>query len=87
MRGSVACKLLTFAFNVQVWRDSYNIRMMSRRRKFIAVAILALSLALLAWGFWPTQRETKVLPIEPANLTLPTPSSYIPGNILTGKIA
>lgn len=47
-------------------------------RTAIGVLILALSLALLAWGLWPVQRERRVLPIEPSNLTLPTPASFIP---------
>lgn len=38
--------------------------------------ILGISLALLAWGYWPAQRKIQVLPIEPSNLTLPTPISY-----------
>jgi hypothetical protein len=48
-------------------------------RTAIGVLILVLSLALLAWGLWPLQHERRVLPVEPSNLTLPTPASFIPG--------
>ncbi len=60
---------------------------MSRQRKFLALVILLVSLTLLAWGFWPVQHERKVLPIEPLNLTLPTPSSFVPGIYLPGNLA
>ena len=52
--------------------------MKRRLRTTIGVVILVLSLALLAWGLWPVQRERRVLPVEPSNLTLPTPASYWP---------
>lgn len=47
-------------------------------RTAIGVLILIFSLALLAWGLWPVQRERRVLPVEPSNLTLPTPASFSP---------
>jgi hypothetical protein len=45
-------------------------------RLLAALLLLSISLALLVWGFWPTRRETLVTPIQPSNLTLPTPSSF-----------
>ncbi len=50
--------------------------MKHKLRLLAAVLILAVSLTLLVWGFWPTRRETLVTPIQPSNLTLPTPSSF-----------
>ncbi|MGE5249205.1 MAG: hypothetical protein ACM3QS_03235 [Bacteroidota bacterium] len=47
-------------------------------RTAAAVLILVLSLALLIWGFWPASRQRLVVPVDPANLTLPTPSSFSP---------
>ncbi|MBI5295886.1 MAG: hypothetical protein HY869_10445 [Chloroflexi bacterium] len=52
--------------------------MKNKLRLLAAVLILAVSLTLLVWGFWPTRRETLVTPIQPSNLTLPTPSSFFP---------
>jgi hypothetical protein len=52
--------------------------MKSRRRAALALIVLALSLSLLVWGLWPASRERRVLPVEPSNLTLPTPSSFLP---------
>ncbi len=49
---------------------------MKRLRLFLAIIILAVSIALLVWGFWPVQRETRVQPISPSEMTLPTPQSY-----------
>jgi len=50
---------------------------MKRSLRFlIAFLILTVSLALLLWGFWPTRRETRVTPIQPSDMTLPTPSSF-----------
>jgi hypothetical protein len=45
-------------------------------RLLAALLVLTVSLTLLLWGFWPTRRETLVTPIQPSNLTLPTPSSF-----------
>jgi hypothetical protein len=43
-----------------------------------AILILSISLSLLAWAYWPAERRIQVLPIEPSNLTLPTPVSFLP---------
>jgi hypothetical protein len=42
-------------------------------RFFLALIILSVSAALLVWSFWPTERETRILNIPPAELVLPTP--------------
>jgi hypothetical protein len=52
--------------------------MRRRLRIVLGLLILAVSLSLLAWGLWPTPRETRVQPISPAGLQLPTPASFIP---------
>jgi hypothetical protein len=51
---------------------------MSRKtRILLGLLILALSLSLLIWGFLPTRRESRTLPISPSDLQLPTPSSLL----------
>ena len=51
---------------------------MSRRvRIFIGLLILLVSLSLLVWGLLPARRETRVQPILPAELQLPTPESFL----------
>jgi hypothetical protein len=49
---------------------------MKKLRLFLGIIILAASLALLAWSYWPAARETRTQPISPAELQLPTPSSF-----------
>lgn len=50
---------------------------MSRRvRIILGLLILFVSLSLLVWGFLPARRETRVQPIPPAELQLPTPASF-----------
>jgi hypothetical protein len=44
-------------------------------RIFLGIVIVILSIALLAWGFLPSRRETRTQPIPPAELQLPTPVS------------
>lgn len=52
---------------------------MSRRfRIILGVLILAISLALLFWGFAPSRREIRTQPIAPSELQLPTPESFLP---------
>jgi hypothetical protein len=41
-------------------------------RYFMAFIILAVSFILLLWSFWPQDRETRILTIPPAELSLPT---------------
>jgi hypothetical protein len=49
--------------------------MKKKLRLFLAVIILAASLSLLVWGYMPNPRETRIEPIAPAEMQLPTPSS------------
>ncbi|HSK67383.1 MAG TPA: hypothetical protein VK888_10660 [Anaerolineales bacterium] len=50
---------------------------MSRKARIVlGLLILGISLSLLVWGFWPARRETRVQPIPPAELQLPTPASF-----------
>ncbi len=51
---------------------------MRKLRLILAVIILAASLAILAWGVWPTERERHTLEVPPAEMTLPTPASFEP---------
>ncbi len=46
-------------------------------RLILALVVLAASLALLIWGFWPLLRESRVLPIPPSELQLPTPTGFL----------
>jgi hypothetical protein len=41
--------------------------------------ILVVSVTLLVWSLWPARYETRILPVEPVQMQLPTPSSFIPG--------
>ena len=50
--------------------------MARKLRLFLAITILALSLALLVWGLWPNLVETRIVPVEPGQMQLPTPVSY-----------
>jgi hypothetical protein len=50
---------------------------MSRKvRIILGLLILLVSLSLLVWGFLPARRETRIQPIPPAELQLPTPASF-----------
>jgi hypothetical protein len=50
---------------------------MSRKfRIILGLTILLISASLLVWGFLPARRETRVQPIPPAELQLPTPASF-----------
>lgn len=49
---------------------------MSRRiRILMGILILAISIALLYWGFAPSRRETRIQNISPSEMELPTPAS------------
>ncbi len=45
-------------------------------RLLLAILILALSLALLIWGLWPIIMETRIVPVDPDQMQLPTPVSF-----------
>lgn len=49
-----------------------------RLRIALGIILLILSCSLLVWGFWPALQERHVLPINPSQMTLPTPSSFVP---------
>ncbi|NWG05546.1 MAG: hypothetical protein HXY35_02540 [Chloroflexi bacterium] len=49
---------------------------MSRKtRILLGLFILILSLSLLVWALLPARHETRIQPIAPSDLQLPTPSS------------
>ncbi|MBT3188237.1 MAG: hypothetical protein HN736_02900 [Anaerolineae bacterium] len=50
---------------------------MRKIRLLLAAFILLLSLSLLIWASLPTLDESRVLPIPPTDLQLPTPSVFI----------
>jgi hypothetical protein len=54
--------------------------MTRKLRIFLGLLILLASLTLLAWSLSPLEYETRVQPIEPAQMQLPTPSSFLPGS-------
>ncbi len=60
---------------------------MRKLRLGLALIVLLISLTLLAWGFWPAARERHTLPVSPSEMTLPTPSSFIPGTVNDGQLA
>jgi hypothetical protein len=45
--------------------------MKKKIRLFLSIFILAVSIALLVWGYAPNLRETRVQPIAPAEMQLP----------------
>jgi len=51
---------------------------MRKARLTLALVLLVLSLAMLAWGLWPSVRELRILRVPPSEMTLPTPSSFVP---------
>lgn len=57
--------------------STYKVINMKPLRLSLAIILLTVSLALLIWGFWPAKRETRVQPISPSEMTLPTPQSFI----------
>lgn len=54
----------------------YNTDMARKIRLLLAILILALSLALLIWGLWPIIMETRIVPVDPDQMQLPTPVSF-----------
>ncbi|MCI0610937.1 MAG: hypothetical protein L0Z71_17990 [Anaerolineae bacterium] len=44
----------------------------------LAIIILTISISLLIWGYVPTRHETRVQPIAPSDLQLPTPEAFLP---------
>jgi hypothetical protein len=54
----------------------YNYGMAMRRtRRILGIVILLISLALLIWGFWPLAQASRIIPVPPAEMQLPTPQS------------
>ena len=56
---------------------------MSRKiRILLGLLILTISIALLIWGYAPSLYETRVQPILPSELQLPTPETFLPSGQL-----
>ena len=52
---------------------------MSRKiRILLGIIILTISISLLIWGYAPSLYETRVQPISPSELQLPTPEALLP---------
>ena len=43
----------------------------------LGLLLLAASLLVLAWANWPVERRTQTEPLNPADLTLPTPEAFL----------
>ena len=59
--------------------DGYNNGMARKVRLMLVILILIVSLILLVWGFWPNLVETRIVPVEPSQMQLPTPVSSLIG--------
>ena len=55
--------------------------MTKKIRLFLAILVLTISLALLVWGLWPNLMETRIVPVDPSQMQLPTPASYYIGGL------
>jgi hypothetical protein len=51
----------------------------TRTRRILGLILLLISLAVLLWGLWPMVETTRVLPVNPADMQLPTPEGYLWG--------
>ena len=47
--------------------------MKKKLRLFLSILILAVSIALLIWGYAPNPHETRIQPIAPTEMQLPGP--------------
>jgi hypothetical protein len=47
--------------------------MKKKIRLLLAIVILATSISLLVWGYWPSARETRIQTISSSQMQLPTP--------------
>jgi len=67
---------MEFILHYKFISDVYNTYMGKKIRIFLAIVILAISCALLIWGLWPMLMETRVVPVDPSQMQLPTPVSF-----------
>ncbi len=51
--------------------------LMRKLRLAVALIVILLSLALLAWGLWPAVYERHSIVVPPAEMSLPTPASFL----------
>ena len=58
----------------------YNPRM-RKLRLLLALVVLLISLAVLAWGLWPAAHERRTLTVPPGEMALPTPTSFEPSTV------
>jgi len=61
---------------MEVFLRVYNQNMTRKIRLVLAIIILTVSLSLLLWGIWPNLMETRILPVDPSQMQLPTPVSF-----------
>ena len=58
--------------------DDFDLGMSrTRLRQLLGLLILLISLALLLWGLWPMGTEVRTLPVQPVDLSLPTPVGWL----------
>jgi hypothetical protein len=46
-------------------------------RRIIGILLVLISLAILIWGVWPFADLTRSTPVQPADMQLPTPESFL----------
>jgi hypothetical protein len=46
-----------------------------RTRRILGLIILLVSLVLLIWSLWPLASASRLIPVPPAEMQLPTPQS------------
>ncbi len=73
--------LATSFYNKIISSGVYNNDMARKLRLLLAILILTISLALLLWGLWPNLVETRILPVDPGQMQLPTPVSFYLGSV------
>jgi len=51
---------------------------MRRVRIILGIIILSISITLLIWAYRPLDHEVRTQPLDPSELQLPTPVSFLP---------
>lgn len=66
--------ILNFAYSGYGMWD--NNGMARKIRLLLAIIVLTVSFGLLVWGLWPNPEETRIVPVDPGQMQLPTPVSF-----------
>lgn len=59
-------------------RFVYNKTMFRKIRLTLAVVLLLISVSMLIWALGPTLVKSRVVPVPPGDLQLPTPAAWLP---------